>query len=188
MKITSQTLSVTIAAAAALLSLASAQAGTEFLSYGAPPPPSMDMNVPTLCECFSPNTATFSIYAAGLAPSDKNGELSNAVGGGIAGSYFFSQNFGFEGDASWFAEGSTVNLITGSIVLRAPIPSLCMAPYVTVGGGVHANGVTQGVAQLGGGFDFRLVNCFGLFADARYTWADDTSNYTVIRGGVKFSF
>ncbi|MES2705895.1 MAG: outer membrane beta-barrel protein [Verrucomicrobiota bacterium] len=178
-----------LASVAFLSSPPSVRAG-EYVNYGGGGAITQlpQINVPSLCECFSPNTATFSVYAAGLSPSDDRGELDGSMGMGISGNYFFSENVGIEGDATWFAEDSTVNLITGSIVLRAPIPSLCLAPYAMAGIGVHANGVNQAIAHLGGGVDFRLVNCFGLFADARYTWADETSNYTVIRGGVRFSF
>lgn len=176
--------------AATACAVSSAHAGTGYVTYAGKSTVSQTppMNVPSLCECFEANSASFSVYAAGLIPSNDKGELDGSFGAGISMDYFFTQYIGLEGDATWFAEDSAVHLFTGSVVLRAPIKDLCLAPYVLAGGGIHANGVTQGVAHLGGGVDFRMVNCIGLFADARYTWADDTSNYTTIRGGVRFAF
>ncbi len=143
-----------------------------------PPPP-----IPT-CNCFEPGGA-FSLYAAAFVGSDK---FDDAMGAGLSASYFFTQNLGLEADATWGFTDSTIHTVNASAVLRFPITSLCLAPYILAGGGLHTNGVTEGTAHLGAGIDVRLKDCFGVFADARYTWADEAGDYTVIRAGVRMNF
>ena len=177
----------TIAILAALSGLATANAGTTLGKAPAkqPVPP---ISVPQLCDCFNAGSTSVSVYAAGLLPDGGAGELDDAFGGGLALDYFFTENVGVMVDATWAATSSEVHLFTGSIVLRAPIKSLCLAPYVFGGGGLHTNGETQDVWHVGGGIDWRISNCWGLFADARYTWAADTQDYTLLRAGVRFGF
>ncbi|MBP7948007.1 MAG: hypothetical protein KA004_00025 [Verrucomicrobiales bacterium] len=144
-----------------------------------PPPP------PAGCSCFEPG-GQFSLFAAAMIGD--GGELDDSLGGGISAAYFFTPYVGLEGEAAWFAEDSVVHSFTGSLVLRAPITSICLAPYIMVGGGVHANSVTQGVFHAGGGLDYRFSNCIGLFADARYVWAEETDNYVIVRSGFRMNF
>ena len=141
-----------------------------------PPPPS--------CNCFEPG-GQFSLYAAALLGSDT---IDDAMGAGVAVNYFFTQNVGVEVDATWAFTDSTVHTLNGSLVLRVPIISACIAPYALVGGGVHTNGETYGTLHAGGGLDVRLANCFGIFADARYTWADQDDDYTIVRAGIRMNF
>src|SRR6187402_3204724 len=114
--------------ALAALGLASAQAGTGYVSYGKSPKAPAPIAVPSLCECFNANTANFSVFAAGLFSDDV--DLGDAAGGGIAADYFFTENFGLEGSYAAFGTDSVVHQISGSIVLRFPIKSICLAPYV----------------------------------------------------------
>jgi hypothetical protein len=159
--------------------------GAPPMAKGPVPPP---LNVPNVCDCFDANTKFVSVYAAGMLPGSDS-HHDDAFGGGISLSYFPVEMAGFEADATWFADDSVVHLITGSVVLRAPIKSSCLAPYVVAGGGIHANSVTQGVWHAGGGIDIRIQSCFGIFADARYTWTEEEDDdYTVVRGGIRFNF
>lgn len=119
---------------------------------------------------------------------DSDGELDDVFGAGFAIDYFFTEYVGIEVDASWLAQDSTVHLFTSSLIFRLPIKEVCLAPFVFGGGGVHTDGDTQGVFHAGGGLDWRFTNCIGVFADARYTWANDTDDYVLIRGGVRFGF
>ncbi len=150
------------------------------------------LQVPSLCDCFEANSASFSTYIGGLVSSGGAGHgqesLKDAFAAGIALDYFMTENVGLEADATFIATSSEISLFTASVVLRAPIKSACLSPFVLAGGGLHADGVTQGVWHAGGGVDFRLANCWGIFADARYTWAEDSDCYTLLRGGVRFSF
>jgi hypothetical protein len=153
------------------------------------------INVPSVCDCFQAGTANLSFYAAGLisgssSSSSHHGgsEFDGSIGGGIALDYFFTENVGVSGDATWLAEDSAVHLFSGSVILRAPIKSACLAPYIMAGGGFHTDGVSQGILHAGGGIDFRIANCWGIFADARYNWASETDDYSVVRGGLRMSF
>ena len=150
------------------------------------------LNVPAVCDCFEANSLSFSTYAGGMISNGGAGNggesLDDAFAAGIALDYFFTQNVGLEADATFITTSSEISLVTGSVVVRAPVKSACFAPFVLAGGGIHADGVTQGVWHAGGGLDLRLANCWGIFADARYTWAEDSDNYTLLRGGVRFSF
>jgi hypothetical protein len=94
-----------------------------------------------------------------------------------------------EADATWLDNESAIHAFTASVVIRYPIQSACIAPYILAGGGVHADSETQGTAHLGAGIDIRLMkwSCAGFFADARYTWADDTDNYTIVRAGFRIN-
>ena len=93
-----------------------------------------------------------------------------------------------EGSYSIFGTDSAVHQLSGSLILRFPIRSLCLAPYVFTGGSFHTDGVNQSTLHLGGGLDYRFANCVGVFADAQYNWAEDTSDYTTVRTGVRFGF
>lgn len=173
--------------AVASLSLTAAQAGTYVSGPSkAPVPPSEPLKVPSLCECFEPNTASVSLYVAGLLP---DGSGDDAVGGGISLNYFFTEYVGLEVDyTAADTDHSATHLVTGSVVLRYPIKQICLAPYVFGGGGVHTNSETQGVWHAGVGVDYRISKCIGIFADGRYTWTEDTDDYTLVRAGVRFGF
>jgi hypothetical protein len=145
-----------------------------------PPPP------PAGCNCFAAGSQGASLYAAAFMGAD---EFDDSLGAGLSYSYFATENVGVEVDATWGFADSTIHTINGSLVLRAPIQSACIAPYALIGGGIHTNGVTQGTWHVGAGLDVRLTpNCLGLFADARYTFAEDTGDYTVVRAGVRVNF
>lgn len=171
------------------ITLASAQAGTGYVQVdsGKASVPPARIEVPTLCQCFEPNTASVSVYAAALLP-DGDGSLDDSFGGGLAVDYFFSENVGIQVDATWADADSAVHLFTSSLVLRYPIKSICLAPFIFAGGGVHTDGVTQGVFHAGAGLDYRFNQQVGIFADARYTWTEETEEYSVVRTGVRFAF
>jgi len=174
--------------ALASLGLVSAQAGTSYVSYGKAPKAPAPIQAPSLCECFAANTSNVSVFAAGILPESSSADLDDSFGGGIALNYFFTENFGVEGSYSIFASDSEVHQFSGSLIARLPIKSLCLAPYALAGGSFHTDGVNQGTWHVGAGLDYRIANCFGVFADAQYNWADDTSDYTTVRGGVRFGF
>ena len=170
------------------LGMASATAGTGYVSYGASPKGPAPMAVPSLCECFNANTANFSVFAAALFPETTSADFDDAVGGGVAMNYFFTENLGVEGSYALYNTESEVHQLSASIILRLPIKSLCLAPYLIGGGSFHTDGVTQGTFHAGGGIDYRFANCVGLFADAQYNWADKTVDYTTVRGGLRVGF
>jgi hypothetical protein len=177
----------TITLALSVFGLAAAQAGTGYVSYGKAPKAPAPVEVPSLCACFDGNTANVSVFAAGLI-SDSGDELGDSLGGGLAMNYFFTENFGLEGSYAAFSTDTVVHQISGSLILRMPIKSICLAPYLLVGGSYHTDSVNQGTAHVGAGLDYRFANCVGIFADGQYNWAEDTSDYVTVRGGVRFGF
>lgn len=175
---------VTILIAALAAAAGIAQAGPT--GYSAKQPPvQTELNVPSMCDCFDAGTLTGSAFVAGLIGGDDH---DDELGGGVSLLYSFTENFGIEASAAWLGSDSTIHLFTANAVVRYPIKDLCLAPYLLAGGGVHTNSHTQGVFQAGGGIDWRFSDCVGVFVDAVYTWADETDDYTVVRGGVRMNF
>ena len=83
-----------------------------------------------------------------------------------------------------------MNSITGSVLLRYPIRSLCVAPYAVGGIGGHFNSQNQFTGHVGLGLEVRLpdISCIGLFAEGTYNWADKTEDYLVFRVGTRINF
>ncbi len=174
--------------ALSVFGLAAAQAGTGYVSYGKAPKAPTPVEVPSLCACFDGNTANVSVFAAGILPETASSEIDDALGGGIAMNYFFTENVGLEGSYTAFGTNTVVHQLSGSLILRLPIKSLCLAPYAMAGGSYHMDSVNQGTWHVGAGLDYRFANCVGIFADGQYNWAEDTSDYVTVRGGVRFGF
>lgn len=142
---------------------------------------------PTGCDCFGSGLA-FGLYGGGFLPrSDGHGEL----GGGALLEYFFNDWIGIQGTYGVYATNAEHHQFDGSLVLRAPIRSLCIAPYVFGGGGGSVNSDDSGSWHAGGGIEARFdrANCLGVFADGAYHWVEDNHpDFTIVRLGVKFKF
>jgi Outer membrane protein beta-barrel domain len=169
------------------LAFGTAQAGTSDVKNPAPknPPP---IQVESICDCFDEGKVTVSIYGAGIVFDE--GDIDDALGGGLAIGYFFTEYAGVEVDASWLATDSVLHNFSGSLVLRYPIKSVCLAPYLIAGGGYETDSVQQWTAHVGAGLDWRFGSgptCPGIFADARYTWTEEEVDFTLIRAGFKFN-
>lgn len=173
---------------AGALTLSAAQAGTQYVSAPAPVQPPARIDVPSICDAFRDNTASVSIYPLGFLP-DGGGNLDDALGAGLAVDYFFTSMVGLEVDANWAATDDAIGIFTGSLVVRFPIDSICLAPYVFGGGGIiYDDSDTRGIAHVGAGVDWRINRTVGIFADGRYTWDDNHQNFTLLRTGVRFGF
>ena len=143
------------------------------------PPPA-----PT-CGCFGTG---LSVDAFGAAIFDRQGQ--DALGGGVGLNYFVTRNIGFSANYSVFATTSEHHEFDGNLILRAPIDSLCIAPYALVGGGYATNGTSGGNYDVGAGLDIRFnpKSCLGVFAEGAYHWASAGSDYTTVRLGVRVPF
>jgi hypothetical protein len=143
--------------------------------------------VETGCDAFNGGLAV-SAYGLFLSP-DASAE-DDVFGGGLGVEYFFNQYFGVAGSAQWADPGeSLVHNYSADLVLRYPITSLCIAPYIFGGGGVHTNSSTKMIARIGGGLDVRLWDANGIFADFTQTIPEsEIDQYQIIRLGVKFAF
>ena len=153
-----------------------------------PIPPGPPIQVESVCDCFDPGKIQISLYGAGII-FDK-GDLDDSLGGGLGFGYFFCENVGLEIDATWLATESELHNFSGSLVLRLPIKSACLAPYVLAGGGYEVDSLKQWTVHAGAGIDVRLGDgpmCPGFFADARYTWTEEETDFTLIRAGFRFN-
>lgn len=149
---------------AACLSLAaSASAGHQVASskeYKNPVPP-----------CFQDQELQLDVF--GLYGWTTQGNHDDGFGGGLGVNYFFTRNIGVGVDGSLRDADSALWTASVSLIARFPIESdsLCLAPYVLVGGGVQTNGSIDGEFHAGGGLEFRLPAGIGLFTEGRYFWA-----------------
>jgi hypothetical protein len=138
-------------------------------------------------DCFAPGFH-FGIFGGGMFPQ-KHGD--DVAGGGVLGEYFFTRNIGIQGSYGLYAADSEHHQYDASLVLRAPINGVCVAPYLLLGGGVGANGSTRGDYHAGAGVEARFggMNGFGLFTDGTYHFAaTNDADFIIARVGVKFRF
>ncbi|MCF6311220.1 MAG: porin family protein [Verrucomicrobiales bacterium] len=139
------------------------------------------------CTAFDPGFE-MSAYLAGELPSGG----SDAIGAGIGFAYFFTENIGIDTNYAAFNSDPAVHhFITADLVLRFPIKSACIAPYVFGGGGVVANSSTETLWRIGAGVDYRpaALGNIGLFADGSYNWiGGNISDTTIVRLGVRLPF
>jgi len=142
---------------------------------------------PAGCNAFGPG-AFFDVFAGGFLPE---GAGDDELGGGVGVGYFFNRYVGVDLNYGLYATDSEHHQFDGNLILRAPIDSLCIAPYLLVGGGLSTNGTTQGNYQAGAGLDVRFSSAsnIGIFAEGSYHWAaEDDSDYTLVRLGVRIPF
>lgn len=143
---------------------------------------------PVGCTAFDPGFE-MSAYVAGSLP---NGNGEDVIGGGIGFAYFFTENIGLDVNYAAFDTESTSHFVTADMVLRFPIKSVCLAPYLIGGAGIRTNGSSEAVWRLGGGVDFRpaMLGNIGLFADGTYNWINGSvySDTTIVRVGMRLPF
>ena len=110
-------------------------------------------------------------------------------GGGIALNYFFIRNVGIGVDGNVFdGNANGVWSTTGRLIVRLPVESICVSPYVFGGGGYEVDGKGFGTAHAGGGIEYRATRNIGIFGEGRYTWGEDDRNSAQARVGVRFVF
>ncbi len=108
-------------------------------------------------------------------------------GGGVGMNYFFTRNFGLGADSQILDNGGDfIDNASGNVIFRWPIG--CVAPYVFGGGGREFGPHYQWTGDAGGGVEFRLNHWTGIFADARYVFTAKTSDYALIRAGLRLAF
>jgi hypothetical protein len=146
-----------------------------------PPPP------PLGCESFAPGFA-FGLYGAAILP---DGAGDDELGGGVSFEYFFTEYVGLQASYGVFATEKEHHEFDGALVLRYPIKSICLAPYVLAGGGYSVNSDNRGNFFVGGGLEYRIESAnIGIFGDGAFHFAEDSNDedYTIVRLGVKFPF
>ena len=110
------------------------------------------------------------------------------VGAGAGVNYFFTRHLGFGWEAySQNIHGTFIDNGSMNLLGRLPLGESGFAPYAMGGGGYQFD-VKQGIAQAGGGIEYRFNHFVGIFVDARYVWAEKTDNFGVGRFGLRLAF
>jgi hypothetical protein len=148
----------------------------------------------------------FGAYADGNALDHAGPLQDHGFGGGLGVNYFFTRMVGLGVDATGLygresrhngaidPKHTTVYNFTGSVILRFPIDSKCLAPYVFAGGGFHTDGDNWASAHGGLGVEYRVVpQKIGIFTDARWTYYGDRygngdQNNAMARAGIRLVF
>lgn len=108
--------------------------------------------------------------------SDHQGFFYNYGGGG--------HYYGRQGN-DW-----AVDYWVGNIYLRYPIANTGLAPYIYGGGGRGMYPIWQWVYGGGVGLEYRFVPGIGIFTDARFLWAHESTDFNTltIRAGLRIAF
>jgi high affinity Mn2+ porin len=163
---------------------------------------------------FRSNELSVGVFGSYLDTYGENnqGIGNRAWGGGLEASYFYFKYFGLSVDGNAFSETPGDNFggtVTGNLIVRLPLddylPHFHLAPYLFGGAGkfyseqvgiptsmpglkryVGRSGI---LADVGGGVEYRLTPSFGVFADARYNFAENPRNeFITTRVGVRYAF
>ena len=144
---------------------------------------------PPASSCFGPGFDV-GIFGGGYLP--RNTSLrDDGLGGGILAEYFFCDYFGIQATYGAFGPAPVHHLFGGDIVLRYPVKSCCVAPYVLMGGGGIADSANFGFFEVGGGIEARFTSLshLAIFADGTYHFCSESEkDFTLVRIGVKFPF
>lgn len=194
--------------AATVALAASSFAGTATYSSGKTYKDYKQVEQPT---CFSDTEIQvdiFGAYADGNAAVHAGPIKDHGWGGGVGVNYFFARYFGLGAEGYWLAGKHNLaqsdteaedHLTTfhsggGNLIFRYPMDSICLAPYVYIGGGATVDGKTWAVGDAGLGLEYRIVpNKIGIFADERWNYYgdrfghDDLNNF-MTRAGVRWVF
>ncbi len=182
-------------------SMSDGKSGKSYKEYKNPEQPA-----PTCFNDQELQLDTFGAYADGNAPSHAGPIRDHGWGGGVGVNYFFARYFGLGADGIWLyakdnaaADGAnddskTFHSATGSLIVRYPIDSICLAPYVFAGGGFTVDGDQWASGHVGVGVEYRVVpHKIGIFADSRWTYFgtryghDDQNNF-LAKVGVRVVF
>jgi len=176
-----------------LLALAALTTGAYAGPMGSMPAPYSSQPSPVFNSGFH-----LGAHALFLTPQASRAE--DTWGGGLNADYFFSPYVGVQFSGAWAdpGTGEIWHNYTVDLVLRAPIESLHLAPYVFVGGGAIVEDDVNVLGRAGVGLEYRPTAKFGIFADWVYNFpggggynsgtGTGIRNYQLIRMGVKFGF
>ncbi len=110
-------------------------------------------------------------------------------GGGVGLNHFFVKYAGIGADVNMSDHpGRIVDQAMGNLILRFPIESIGLAPYIFGGGGRGVYPDWEWVYDGGVGLEFRFTPGVGIFSDARYIWAEKTTDRLLIRAGLRLLF
>ncbi|HLH53599.1 MAG TPA: hypothetical protein VKY92_08285 [Verrucomicrobiae bacterium] len=139
------------------------------------------------------------LFASYINPEQRFGELFDTNirqgfwGGGAGVNYFFTRGIGVGADFNISSKPDDLNLVdqvTGDVLFRVPIANSGLAPYVIGSGGRAMSPRYEWVYGGGVGLEMRVNPTTGIFSDARFLWADQSTadDRLVIRAGVRLAF
>jgi hypothetical protein len=109
-------------------------------------------------------------------------------GGGVGLNYFFLREVGVGADINMSNNGSwLVDLVAGNVIVRLPIESAGLAPYLIGGGGRGIDPSWEWFAHAGVGLEARFTRTAGVFIDSRYIWAEKSYDKLQFRAGVRLT-
>jgi hypothetical protein len=136
----------------------------------------------------------FGSYTAGERKIEKLFETNikgqrGVWGGGVGVNYFITREIGVGGDINAGDDrGNFIDQALGSLILRWPIESVGIAPYVFGGGGRDFDPQWEWVGHAGVGMEYRFNPATGIFVDGRYIWPDHSSDRILLRAGLRLVF
>ena len=139
-------------------------------------------------NCFYAGESFLDVFGVWQDPDGDDNAYDSGFGGGLGLGHFFNEYLGARGRAYWFDGGSAVHSINADIILRAPIQSLCIAPYIYGGVGGAFDSENQFTQHIGAGLEARLTGRLGVFADYSRTFADDHGDWDLYSLGLRFLF
>jgi hypothetical protein len=182
---------LTLSILALALGLTAAQAGSSSYYYSSKAPAKDP--IPLQPEnCFYAGETFVDIFGIFADPDTRDGgqggDLEDGYGGGVGLGHFFTEYLGARGRAYWWDAGSAIHSVNADLILRAPIQSLCIAPYIYGGIGGAFDGDNQFTQHIGGGLEARLTGRLGVFADYSRVFADDSGDWDLYSLGVRILF
>ena len=109
-------------------------------------------------------------------------------GGGVGMNYFLTRYIGVGTDTFFKQKGEFFSNVSGSLLLRLPFGNSGFSPYIFGGGGRRFDPLSEWLFHGGLGLEYRFTRHFGIFMDGRYVLPDKTSDYTLVRSGLRFAF
>jgi hypothetical protein len=147
---------------------------------------------PANAQCFYAGETSFDLISLYVNPTGSTDNydvnLESGAGAGIGLTHFITDSFGLSGRAYWWDTESIVNSVTASAILRKPIESLCLAPFVYGGVGGHFDSVNQFSTHLGAGVEYRLTDRIGVIGDFSRTFTEETQDWDMYTLGLRIKF
>ena len=164
------------------------------LIAGTPAPKQVNTTAPAPAETLFGPGLHIGAHALFLTPDADRAD--DTWGGGLNLDYFFNPYAGVQVSAAWADPGTSEvwHNYTADLVLRAPIESLHVAPYIFAGGGAIVEDSSEFLGRAGVGIEIRPTANVGVFADWIYNFPggggghDDVEDYQMVRMGLKFAF
>ena len=131
------------------------------------------------------NRFSYDLFGA-YGTRDKDGGDGNAFGIGAGVNYFFTDNIGVGVDT--YTDGIRFPyMLNASAIYRFATESM-FNPYAFAGFGRQWKYAAQWTGHIGGGAEYKMKSGIGIFLDGRFVLAQETSDYGLLRVGVRLGF